>query len=120
MAVNIVSIASLNRQRLYSGAPGTSSATIYTAPAGTTIKISSIIVVNTTASPAVLTSLNLVQVAIDLNPATSNRLFSGTSFAANTTTILTPNVFFQGNDYMAAAQTTAAALNLFIFGEVYS
>lgn len=120
MATNIVSIASLVRQRLYSGAPGTSSATIYTAPAGTTVKISSIVIVNTTAVAAILTSLNVVAVAIDLNPAVSNRLIGGVSYAANSVTILKPDVFFQGNDYLAAAQTTAAALNVFIYGEIYS
>ncbi len=119
MPTNIVSIASLTRVCLYSGAPGTSSATLYTAPAGTTVKITSIVVVNTTGSAATLT-LNLVRVSIDLNPANSNRLYSAFSFAANSQSVLRPDAYIQGNDYIAALQGTASALNVWLFGEIYS
>jgi len=117
MVVNLVSPTTINRTRLYQGQPGTSNATLYTVPASTDVKVASIVVSNTTASPATVT---LSVVPNGGSAGTTNRIMAATSVGANDTVVLDSSVYLNAGDFIAGLQGTSAALTVTISGETYA
>lgn len=117
MAVNLVNVTTINRITLYQGQPGTTSATLYTVPAATSVKLASIVVVNTTGAPATVT---LEVVPSGGTAGATHRIVSGLSVAANATTVIDSAVYLSAGDFLAGLQGTAAALTVTISGETYA
>lgn len=117
MAVNLVNVTTINRSRLYQGQPGTSVATVYTVPGATDVKISSIVVTNTTAAPATLT---LSVVPSGGSAGVTNRIVAGLSIGGNATTVIDSIIYMTAGDFIAALQGTLSALTVTISGETYA
>lgn len=100
-------------KKLYTGQPGTSAGTLYTAPASTTTIIKNIIICNTTASDATLT-LNLV--ASGGSAAESNRIMSTLNVRANDTVAMDLSGILATGDFISGSQGTSSALTLHITG----
>lgn len=115
MAVNLLAAATINRVKLYQGQPGTSDAALYTAPGSTDVKVNSIVICNTTASPATLT-LNVRTGAV----GATNRILSAFSVAGNDTVTLETPVMLTAADVISGLQGTASALTVTISGETYA
>src|SRR6266403_2715461 len=99
MAVNIATITTLNRVRLYGGQPGTSEGTLYTVPASTNARVTEVIITKTTPAPATV-SLSAVPSGGSVNVA--NRLPAGVSVAANGVTIMDMSVYLGAGDFVSA------------------
>ena len=117
MAVNIVSITTLNRIRLYSGQPGTSEATLYTVAASTNAKVTEVVITNTSSAAA---TVSLSAVPSGGSAGAANRLLSGLSVDANSVVIMDMSVFLDTSDFLSAVQTTSGAITLTISGETYA
>lgn len=100
-------------KKLYTGQPGTTATTLYTAPASTTTIIKNIIICNTTTSAATLT-LNLV--ASGGSAATSNRIMSALNVNANDTVAMDLSGILATGDFISALQGTSSALTLHVSG----
>jgi hypothetical protein len=116
-AVNIATITTVNRVRFYVGQPGTSEGTVYTVAASTNAKISQIVLCNTSNSPA---SLSLSVVPSGGSAGATNRIISGLSLDANSTTTLDMSVFMDTGDFISAIQTVSGAITAYISGETYA
>lgn len=117
MAVNLLGLTTSTRAKLYQGQPGTTVATLYTAPASTDVKITSIVLCNTTTTAATIT-LSVVTSAG--TAGATNRILA--AFAVNpsdTVTIDTP-VHMSTGDFLAGLQGTASAITATISGETYA
>lgn len=112
-------------ERLYEGQPGTTEATLYTAPAyasgspyqaGATALAKRLIVCNTTASAATLT---LYLVPSGGTAGVANMLFNALSVAAGTTQILDLEQSMNPGDFIAGLQSVAAALTVSLSGATF-
>lgn len=117
MAVNIATLTTVNRIRLYAGQPGTSEGTLYTVPASTDAKVAQVVLTNTSAATA---SLSLSAVPSGGTVAASNRLLSNLSVGANAVVVLDLSVFLTSGDFLSALQSTSGAITLTISGETYA
>src|SRR6266568_712608 len=117
MAVNIVSITTLNRIRMYTGQPGTSEGTLYTVPASTNAKVTEVLIANTSAASA---SVSLSAVPSGGSAGNTNRLFTALSVDGNAVVIMDMSVFLDTGDFLSAVQTTSSAITLTISGETYA
>ena len=117
MAVNIVTITTLNRIRFYAGQPGTTETTLYTVPASTNAKVTEVILTNTQSSPAVI---SLSAVPSGGTAGVTNRLLVNLSVSANSIVILDMSVFLDTGDFLSAIQATSGAITLTISGETYA
>lgn len=117
MAVNLVNVTTINRVNLYQGQPGTSNATLYTVPASTSVKLASIVVCNTTTSPATVT--------LDVVPSggtagVTHRICSALTVSGSATTVIDSSVYLSAGDFIAGLQGTASALTVTVSGETYA
>jgi hypothetical protein len=117
VAVNIVTITTLNRVRLYGGQPGTSEGTLYMVPASTNARVTEVVVTNTSASPA---TISLSAVPSGGSAGAANRLMAGVSIDGNGVTILDMSVYLGTGDFLSAVQGTPGAITLTISGETYA
>ena len=117
MAVNIVTITTLNRIRLYSGQPATSEGTLYAVPANTNAKVTEVIITNTSSGSA---TVSLSAVPSGGSAGAGNRLFANLSVDANSLVILDMSVFLDTGDFLSAVQATSGAITLTISGETYA
>jgi hypothetical protein len=115
MSVNLLVLTTVNRAKLYQGQPGTTDAALYTAPASTDVKVTSIVICNTTNTAATLT-LNVRTGAV----GAANRILSAFSVAANDTVTLETPVMLTAADVISGLQGTASALTVTISGETYA
>jgi hypothetical protein len=117
MAVNLVTVTTINRVHLYQGQPGTSNATLYTVPASTDVKVVSIVISNTTATAATIT---LSVVPTGGSAGATNRIMTAVSVPASGTTVLDSSIYMNTGDFIAGLQGTASALTVTISGETYA
>lgn len=115
MAVNLLALTTVNRAKLYQGQPGTTDAALYTVPASTDVKLTSIVVCNTTSTAATLT-LNVRTGAV----AATSRILSAFSVAANDTVTIETPVAMTAADVLSGLQGTASALTVTVTGETYA
>jgi hypothetical protein len=100
-------------KKLYTGQPGTTATTLYTAPASTTTIIKNIIICNTTATDATLT---LSLVPSGGSAGTTNRIMSALVIKANDTVAMDLSGLLSTGDFISALQGTSAALTVHISG----
>lgn len=117
MAVNIADIASLSRQRLYQGQPGTSVATLYTVPASTDVRVTEIVLCNVTASAA---TVSISAVPSGGTAGVTNRLIDTLPVAAHETAVIGLSTYLTTGDFIAALQGTSGAVTCTISGETYA
>ncbi len=117
MAVNLVGATTINRVNLYRGQPGTTVATAYTVPAATTVKITSIIICNTTGTAAVVT---IAVVPSGGTAAAANQVFTSYSIRPNDTVVFDSPIYMNASDFIATYQGTGSALTVTISGETYA
>lgn len=121
VAVNLVTVSTINRVVAYQGQPTTSSATLYTAPLNTTVKITSIVVCNTTSTPA---NFTLYVVPAGGTAGAANQVFNAVNVTGNQTITLDSPVYLTGGsstaDFIAGLQGTSSALTLTINVETYA
>ena len=117
MSVNIVTITTLNRIRIYSGQPGITEGTIYTVPASTNAKITEIVLTNTSSAPA---TVSLSAVPSAGTAGNTNRLLSNLSVDGNSVVIMDMSVFLDTGDFLSAIQATSGAITVTISGETYA
>src|SRR5882757_3589571 len=98
MAVNIATITTLNRVRLYGGQPGTSEGTLYTVPGSTNARVTEVVITNTTAAPA---TVSLSAVPSGGGASAANRLIAGVSVAANGVTVMDMSVYLGTGDFLS-------------------
>ena len=115
MAVNLLAAATINRAKLYQGQPGTTDAALYTVPVSTDVKVTSIVICNTTGTAATLT-LNVRTGAV----GAANRILSAFTVAPNDTVTLETPVMLTAADVISGLQGTASALTVTISGETYA
>lgn len=116
-AINLATVTTVTRVRLYGGQPGTTEGTLYTVPAATNAKVSQIVLCNTSSSPAAI-SLSAVPSAGTAGAA--NRILSGLSLAGNSVTTLDMSVFMDTGDFLSGLQTVSGAITVTISGETYA
>ena len=117
MAVNLATITTLIRARLYQGQPGITMSTVYTVPAVTDVSVRTILLCNTT--PLVAT----VTVAVVPSGGTAgitNQVLSALSVAGNTTVTVDTTIHMTSGDFLAALQGTASAVTVTVSGETYA
>lgn len=117
MAVNLVSVTTINRVMLYRGQPGTSVATAYTVPASTDVKIAAIVLCNTTVNAATVT---VHVVASGGSAGVTNQVIGTLSVPANSTVVVDSAIYMTAGDFIAALQGTASAVTVMISGETYA
>ena len=115
MPVNLLALTTVNRAKLYQGQPTTTSATLYTVPASTDVKITGIVISNTTAAAATIT----LAVSTGATGATK-QILSAFNVAGNDTVSLTVPINATAADIITGLQGTAAALTVTISGETYA
>jgi hypothetical protein len=117
MAVNLVTVTTINRTVLYRGQPTTSNTTLYTVPGSTDAKIASITICNTTTTAATLT-LSVVQSGG--TAGVTNQIMAAYSVPASATVIIDSSVYMNTGDFVAGLQGTTSALTVTISGETYA
>lgn len=117
MAVNIATITTLNRIRLYAGQPATSEGTLYTVPASTNAKVTEIVIANTSSATA---TVSISAVPSGGSAGAGNRLFANLSVDANSVVVMDMSVFLDTGDFLSAVQATSGAITLTISGETYA
>lgn len=117
MAVNLVSVTTINRVNLYQGQPSTSNATLYTTPALTSVKLASIVATNTTTTAA---NFTLDVVPSGGTAGTTHRICSLLSVGPSSTTVIDSAIYLSAGDFIAGLQGTSSALTLTISGETYA
>lgn len=117
MAVNLVTVTTITRIVAYQGQPGTSNATLYTVPVSTNVKITSIVMVNTTSSPATVT-LNVVPSGG--SASASNQVVPAMSVSGNSVSTFDSPVFMAASDFIAGLQGTASAITVTVNVETYA
>lgn len=116
-AVNLVTVTTINRIAFYAGQPGTSAGTLYTVPASTNGKITSILACNTSANIATWT---LYLVAVGGSASASNQVFNAVSLAPGSTQLIDTPAYLGTGDFISGLQGTASAITLYISGETYA
>lgn len=117
MPVNLVNVTTINRVMLYRGQPGTTVATVYTAPASTDVKLTAITLCNTTVTAATVT---LHVVPSGGAAGVTNQLLAAMSVPGNGTVVIDTSVFMAPGDFLAALQGTASAVTVMVSGETYA
>lgn len=117
MAVNLVTVTTINRTVLYRGQPGTGSATVYTVAASTDAKIASFIFCNTTGNVATITVAVVNSGAVT---GVDKQVFAAQSIPANSTTVVDSAIYMNTGDFITAFQGTASAITVTISGETYA
>lgn len=107
----------VNRKCLYQGQPTTSSATLYTVPASTDAMLKSIVLANTSGSPATIT---LYRVPTGGSAGVTNCIVPTFTVAANDTVTLDSGVCMTAGDFIAGLQGTTGAITATISGETYA
>jgi hypothetical protein len=92
-------------KKLYVNKPGTSSATLYTAPASTTTIVKNVLFCNTTGSSATVTLTIAGQ-----------SVFSALPVAANDTFSMDLSLVMNATDIISGLQGTASAISVYISG----
>lgn len=100
-------------KKFYTGQPGTTATTLYTAPASTKSIIKNIIVCNTTANAANLT-ISLVPSGGSASAA--NRIMSSLNINAYDTVPVDLSGVLDTGDFLSAQQGTSSALTVHISG----
>lgn len=100
-------------KKLYTGQPGTTATTLYTAPASTSTIVKNILICNTTASAATIT---LSFVASGGSAGATNRIMSALEVTANNTVAFDLSGVLATGDFISALQGTSGALTLHITG----
>lgn len=117
MAVNLVNVTTINRAKLYQGQPTGSFTTLYTVPASTDVKITSIVLCNVTALPATVT---LAVVTAAGTAGITNEIVSAMSVNASQVIVLELPIYMSAADFIAGLQGTANAITVTISGETYA
>lgn len=117
MAVNLVNVTTINRARLYQGQPGISVATVYTVPASTDVKVTSIQLCNVALVPGTVT---LSVVPSGGTAGVTNRILNTFPVNASDTVTIETSIYMTTSDFIAALQGTAAAITATISGETYA
>jgi hypothetical protein len=117
MAVNLVTVATINRVVLYRGQPATGSATVYTVAASTDAKIASFVLCNTTGSAATVTIAVVNSGAVT---GADKQIFTAQSVPANSTTMVDSAIYMNTGDFITALQGTSSAITVTISGETYA
>lgn len=117
MAVNLATITTLTRARLYQGQPASSAATVYTVPATTDVAVKSVVLCNTTANPNTVT---LYLVPSGATAGVANAVLSGFQVPGNSTTVVDLTAYMTTGDFLAALQGVANAVTVTISGETYA
>lgn len=117
MAVNLVSVTTINRAKLYQGQPTTSFTTLYTVPASTDVKLASIVLCNTTAIIATVT-ISIVTAAG--TAGVTNEIVSALAVPANSTVTVDSPVYMSAADFIAGLQGTTGAITVTVSGETYA
>lgn len=117
MAVNLATITTLNRVRLYEGQPGTAVATVYTVPAATDVAVKTFLLCNTTTTAATVT---IYVVPTGGTAGATNTVVAALTVAANQTVTIQADIYMTTGDFLAALQGTAAAITVSISGETYA
>lgn len=117
MPVNIAAVATITRVRLYQGQPGTAAATVYTVPASTDAKITSIVLANTTGTTATVT---LSVVPSGQSAGAANRVLAALAVAPNDTVTVDSPVHMTTGDFLSVLQGTANAVTVTVNGETYA
>ena len=117
MAVNLISITTLIRARLYQGQPGTTVSTVYTTPASTDVAVKTILLCNTTALVATVT---VSVVPSGGTAGITNQVLSALSVAGNSTITVDTTIHMTSGDFLAALQGTASAVTVTVSGETYA
>lgn len=117
MAVNLVNVATINRKNIYQGQPGTSVATAYTVPASTDVKVTSLVLCNTTTTAATVT---VSVVPSGGTAGVTNQIVSALSVSANSTIVIETSIYMTTGDFIAALQGTSGAVTVTISGETYA
>lgn len=99
--------------KLYVGQPTTSSTTLYTAPASTSVIIKQLVLVNTTNMAA---SVTLNHVASAGSASAANQLIPALSIPANSIWTLDTSIVMNTGDFIAGLQGTSAACTVHIHG----
>jgi hypothetical protein len=117
VVVNIAQIATLRRQRLYQGQPGTSVGTLYTVPASTDVKVTEIVLCNVTGTNA---TVSISAVPSGGTAGVTNRLIDTLPVAAHETAVISLSTYLTAGDFLAALQGTSGAVTATVSGETYS
>lgn len=92
-------------KKLYAGTPGTTSTTLYTAPASTKTIVKSVVIGNTTGTNATLT-VNFAGIG----------LINAYSVAPNDTVVIDLSLVLETGETITALQGTSSALNVHVSG----
>lgn len=117
MAVNLVNVTTINRAKLYQGQPTGSFTTLYTVPASTDVKLTSIVLCNVTAALATIT-LSVVTAAG--TAGITNEIVSALSINANSTVVIDTSIYMSAADFIAGLQGTTSAITATLSGETYA
>jgi hypothetical protein len=117
VAVNLVSVTTINRAKLYQGQPTTSFTTLYTVPGSTDVKVSAIVLCNTTAAAATAT---VSVVSSGGTAGVANEIVSALSISANSVVVIDTSVYMTVGDFIAGLQGTSSAITLTVSGETYA
>ena len=97
--------------------PGTSIATIYTVPSSTDVKLTQVVLCNTTGTAAAVT---LSAVPSGQTAGAANRLLAGLVVDANGVVTVDLDTYLGPADFLAMSQGTSSAVTATISGETYS
>lgn len=117
MAVNIATLTTLNRAQLYQGQPATTATTLYTVPASTDVRVTEILLCNTTGTDATFT---LSVVPNGGTAAATNRILSALLVAANETVVVELATYMTAGGFLSGLQGTTSAITVTISGETYA
>jgi hypothetical protein len=117
MAVNLVNVTTINRAKIYQGQPTTSSATLYTVPASTDVKLASIVLCNTTTTTATVT---LSAVTAAGTAGVTNQIVSAMPIGSNSTVVIDTSIYMSTADFIAGLQGTSGAVTVTVSGETYA
>lgn len=106
-------MANYTPKKLYTGQPGTTATTLYTAPASTTTLIKNIILCNTTSSDA---NITISLVPSGGSAGTTNRIMSALTVKATDTVSMDLSGILATGDFISALQGTSSAITLHITG----
>lgn len=117
MPIDLTEATAIIRRQLYQGQPGTGAATIYTVPASTDLKLTEVVLCNTTGSTATVT---MSAVPSGGTAGATNRVFSGLALAANETVVIDLATYLTAGGFLSILQGTSGAITATISGETYA
>lgn len=106
-------MANYTPKKLYTGQPGTTATTLYTAPASTYTLVKNIILCNTTTSDA---KVSVSFVPSGGSAGVTNRIMSDLNVKANDTVAMDLSGFLATGDFISAVQVTSGAVTLHVTG----